>query len=409
MSSGVESPWAFFKNTFYRFCFGLGLATMSYYSFAGVKAWIDERSERSSKSSNGGFQEKVDSLTAGGAGTESSVRMTQFPLSLPSAIPLPSGAPKAQIAAGDAAVLPVNPDGQASLSPSPAATPDPALAAGAENAPNPENGEVLPNGGMEMPLPYAYPYAFDPGVNGGASGEESSASKKSDSQSSGNSLPAGLEPMSMVGAAVPGLFNNQNAGASNSQSAPNAPTQLLPSDLPFLTTGLQAVFASAPVGVNGGQASIHTSRWTPNEGLAPEVKFSIVGSNVNALTFQVGVNLQGTDGTYSLKSGVGSAVTVSARNEYRSAQLFRVFEFRLSNISVRAGAGEILRQVHVTLSFEAGSAANPVVGADSMISFVRTQVSMVPTPWNFNSPAASTDTPVIADQVNYSMPIERLP
>ena len=132
-----------------------------------------------------------------------------------------------------------------------------------------------------------------------------------------------------------------------------------------------------------------------------------MGSNVNALTFQVGVNLQSANGTYALHSGVGSAVTVNARNEYRSAQLFRVFEFRLSNISVRAG--EILRQVHVTLSFEAGSASNPAVGADSMISFVRTQVSMIPTPWNFNSPAASTDTPVIADQVNYSMPIERLP
>jgi hypothetical protein len=104
---------------------------------------------------------------------------------------------------------------------------------------------------------------------------------------------------------------------------------------------------------------------------------------------------------------VGSVITVNARNEYRSAQLFRVFEFRLSNISVRAG--EILRQVHVTLSFEAGSAANPVLGTDSMISFVRTQVSMVSSPWNFNSPSASTDPVVIADQVNYSMPIERLP
>jgi hypothetical protein len=72
-------------------------------------------------------------------------------------------------------------------------------------------------------------------------------------------------------------------------------------------------------------------------------------------------------------------------------------------------AGEILRQVHVTLSFQAGSASNPVVGADSVISFVRTQVSMVSTPWNPNAPAASSDPVVTADQVNYAMPIERLP
>jgi hypothetical protein len=157
----------------------------------------------------------------------------------------------------------------------------------------------------------------------------------------------------------------------------------------------------------GSQSTVQTSRWTPNEGLSPEVKFSIVGSSVNALTFQVGVNLQNANSTYALHTGVGSAVTVSARNEYRSAQLFRVFEFRLSNISVRAG--EILRQVHVTLSFEAGSAANPVVGADSVISFVRTQVSMVSSPWNFNAPAANSDPVVTADQVSYSMPIERLP
>jgi hypothetical protein len=172
---------------------------------------------------------------------------------------------------------------------------------------------------------------------------------------------------------------------------------------------MKAVFSGGPVGVNsnGSQSTVHTSRWTPNEGLDPEVKFAIVGSNVNSLTFQVGVNLQSVTSTYALHTGVGSAVTVSARNEYRSAQLFRVFEFRLSNISVRAG--EILRQVHVTLSFEAGSASNPVVGADSVISFVRTQVSMVSTPWNPNAPAASSDPVVTADQVNYAMPIERLP
>jgi hypothetical protein len=407
MSSGVLSPWAFFKSTLYKFCFGLGLATLSYYSFAGVKSWIDERHERAEKNPGVGFQEKINALTTAGSGSESAIQMTQFPMSLPQAIPLPSaGASPVQNPAGDLAVLPAGADG----APSVTATPDPALAAANEAAPNPEAGDVVPNGAMEMPPPYAIPYVYDPGLSGSESGEESGSSKKADSSdgaSSANS-PSSAGNESYYGASVPGIFSPQSSNNYVQSSQANS-NQLQPSDLPFLTAGLQAVFSGGPVGVNsnGGQSTVHTSRWTPNEGLAPEVKFAIVGSNVNSLTFQVGVNLQSANGTYALHTGVGSVITVNARNEYRSAQLFRVFEFRLSNISVRAG--EILRQVHVTLSFEAGSAANPVLGTDSMISFVRTQVSMVSSPWNFNSPSASTDPVVIADQVNYSMPIERLP
>ncbi len=410
MSSGVMSPWAFFKSTVTKFCFGLGLATLSYYSFAEVKSWIDERHENAAKNRGTGLQEKINALTEGGAGSDPSVQMTGFPLTAPNAIPLPSVSNPQQSATGDVSVVAAGPEGIPSVNASPAASPDPAAAGAMESAQNPDNGEVVPNGGMEMTAPYAFPYAYDPGFVSGDPGLESSESGKGESPglSQGSGAATGGASESFQGAAAPGMF----APRSNAQSSGSAPVnsnRIQPQDLPFLTTGLKAVFNAQPVGVisGGTQSTVHTSRWTPSEGLSPDLKFAIVGSNVNALTFQVGVNLQNASQTYALHTGVGSAVTASARNEFRNGQMFRVFEFRLSNISVRAG--EVLRQIYVVLSFEAGSSANPVLGADSMISFVRTQVQMVSTPWNFNAPAANTDPVVTADQVNYSMPIERLP
>lgn len=411
MSSGVMSPWAFFKTTLYKFCFGLGLATLSYYSFAEVKSWIDERKDRAEKQPGVGFQEKINALTSGGSGSDSSIKMTQFPYSYPSSIPHPSSAPQIQNPNGDVSVLSAGPEGLPSVNATPSATPDPAQASGVESAANPAGleGEVVPNGAMDMGHPYAIPYLYDPGLGASDSIEDSDSQKKSDSSGGVSGNPtAGVGGESFQGAAAPGVFSPQTS-SMGAQSVQMNSNQLLPSDLPFLTTGLRAVFTAEniPVNSSGNSFTVHTSRWSPNEGLDPEVALSIVGSNVNALTFQVGIKLQGLTGSYTTYPGSGSAVTMSARNEYRNGTLFRVFEFRLNTITVRPG--DFLRQVYITLSFDAGSAANPVVGTDSTISFVRTQVQMVNDPWDFNLHAASTGTPVSADQVSYSLPIERRP
>jgi|GEM_PF-6943286 len=410
MSSQFASPWAFVKSTFVKFCFGLGLASLSYYSFAEVKAWIDGRQAAAAKNRGVGLQEKINALNDVGSGSGSAVGMTQFPLSLPEAVPLATSSPSAPSSAGDVSVFPANSD----PTPAPSASPDPGApavaAAGNESSPNPGNeGDVMPNGGMDMPVPYAIPYVYDPGsYESGPSAalEDKKPESAGSGISGGNSAGSSSEPIQ--GVLSPQTYGN--AGVNTSASPPSSSsTQLRPQDLAFLTTGLRAMFTAGTVGVNsaGGTASVHTSRWTPNEGLKSELTFSINGSNVSSLIFQVGVNLQGVDGNYTLHVGSGGVITATARNEYRSGQLFRVFDFQISNITIRPG--EVLRQIHVTLAFDAASSGNPVVAADSTITFVRTAVPMVQTPWSFNAPAANTDPIVTADQVNYSMSIERLP
>ncbi len=408
------SLWAYFKSLVYKFCFGLGLATISYFSFVQVKGWIDGAGARDS-ANVGGLQEKVLALNGSDEAVPSpSPEMKSYGLQFQSGPPVPAPVAAGPLVQNQDSANGLNAAAQASPSPSPGAE---ALANDGSLPPEAQNSD--------MPQ-YAMPYGFDPSMqngmvnpNGGGDGNSGPAFSGSDS-AAGNT-GNGLQNGQSIGMIQNPNLSGSNSGSGYSSHSNNSGSSLNSQDLSLLTMGLKGVHSdsservSGPIYTNGTQSGsanqtlVQTSRWTASEGLSPDVAFAITGASASSLNFHVALKLQAVSGAYQTFVMNTGPRSIEVHSEFRAGHPFRVFDFQLGNLSV--SAGEVLRQVSLRISFDLSSPSNPQVGTDSVLSFLRTSVQTFQTPWNFNTPSAlpSSDPVIVADQLNYVVNIEKSP
>ena len=412
------SLWAYFKSLVYKFCFGLGLATISYFSFVQVKGWIDGAGARDS-ANVGGLQEKVLALNGADETLPSPApEMKSYGLQFQSGPPVPAPGVAGPMAQGQDSGNGLNAAAQASPSPSPGAD-------------APANDGSLPpeNQNSEMPQ-YAMPYGFDPSLqngmpnpNGGGEGNLGPAFSGNEPSGGnpGNGQLNGQSNGQSIGMIQNPISAGSNSGSGYSPNSNNSGSSLNSQDLSLLTMALKGMHSdsservSGPIYTNGTQTGsanqtvVQSSRWTATEGLSPDVAFAITGTSASSLNFHVALKLQAASGTYQTFVMNTGPRSVEVRTDFRAGHPFRVFDFQLANLSVRSG--EVLRQVSLRLTFDLSSPSNPQVGTDSVLSFLRTSVQSFQTPWNFNSPSAlpTSDPVIVADQLTYVVNIEKSP
>jgi hypothetical protein len=153
--------------------------------------------------------------------------------------------------------------------------------------------------------------------------------------------------------------------------------------------------------------SIHTSRYSSNEGLASDVSFSITGSSAGNLMLHMGIKLQDANSAYQTLSLTSALSDVGVRTEVRSGHAIRIFDIKVPILVVRGS--EQLQKVQIVIAFDVANPDAPVLLSESSVSFSRKSVKLVPLAWNFAapSPVASNEPVMIADEIPYSMSIEK--
>lgn len=152
---------------------------------------------------------------------------------------------------------------------------------------------------------------------------------------------------------------------------------------------------------------VHTSRYGLNEGLHEQASVSFSGSNVGALELSLTLRIQDTEGKDSTLSGSVRAIEVRVKTEAREGRNLRVVEVKTGDFEVRPG--DRLRKVHARIVWDVSNADEPVLLPESSVSFARKSVATSTLPWNFAAPSAvgPTDPAIIADEIGYSMSIEK--
>jgi hypothetical protein len=181
--------------------------------------------------------------------------------------------------------------------------------------------------------------------------------------------------------------------------------------VPDQTVNVSGLFCGN--GLNGRGCSperrmmIHTSRFSLNEGLHEQALVSFSGSNAGNLEFSVSLRIQDASGKDSTLTGTVRVSEVRVRQESREGRQVRVLDMKAPDIEIRQG--DRLRKVQIRIVLDGAPGEDLSVLPESSISFVRKSVTSSPLTWNFAAPApvASSDPALIADEIPYSMSIEK--
>lgn len=394
------------KWIFYRFCFFLGLGTATYCSYAQVTSWMNPPAQPHH---------------AGSAPAAA------FPPAWSSSLPFPPMAPAIaqqnlthEPSTHSAATL----TSQAlAVAPSPSSTP--------EASPTPDataQGEAVPQDGFGPvatvePLPaFMNPEAWMAFHQQGLRAPAQEAAARTEgpvpsvaTSAQGMMLPSGealaTNPSApSVGPSGVGSSPSGQSGLLGTQDfvALQAPLQGL---VPDQTVNVSGLFCGN--GLNGRGCSperrmmIHTSRFSLNEGLHEQALVSFSGSNAGNLEFSVSLRIQDASGKDSTLTGTVRVSEVRVRQESREGRQVRVLDMKAPDIEIRQG--DRLRKVQIRIVLDGAPGEDLSVLPESSISFVRKSVTSSPLTWNFAAPApvASSDPALIADEIPYSMSIEK--
>jgi hypothetical protein len=391
------------KWIFYRFCFFLGLATATYCSYAQVTSWMNPPSSLPAQA------------------------QAPAPNGFPAALPFPS-LPVVTPEKAVSAPAPVLTQQALALAPSPTSTP--------EASPTPEataQAEVAPQEGFAPlataePLPaFMNPEAWMAMVQQGLRAPAQEAPARSETatpsapvQAQGMMLPASDAAAGTSGSAGPGPSGS--GGSASWSSSGGAASVLGAQDLSALHVPLQGLVPDQEVNVSGlycgnglqgrgctpeRRMLVHTSRFSLNEGLHEQAMVSFSGSNAGNLEFSLSLRIQDASGKDSTLTGTVRVNEVRVRQESREGRTLRVVEMKAPDIEIRQG--ERLRKVQIRIVMDAANGEEPSVLPESSISFVRKSVATSPLTWNFAAPApvSSSDPALIADEITYSMSIEK--
>jgi hypothetical protein len=398
------------KWVFYRFCFFLGLATATYCSYAQVTSWM-----------NPAPKSEVSSVHPAAAFAPAWTSSQPFP-------PIPveqhptheKSVPSTPVLTSQALAVAPSPSATPEVSPTPEAT------AQGEGA-SPEGfGPIA----TVEPLPaFMNPEAWMAFQQQGlrAPAQEPSARTEAPVSSGSASAQGMLLPSADALAGNAGASSNGpsggGAGVSGFGFSPSGQTGLLGAqDFAALQSPLQGLLPDQTVTVSGlfcgnglhgrgcnaeRRMMVHTSRFSLNEGLHEQALVSFSGSNAGNLEFSVSLRIQDASGKDSTLSGTVRVSEVRVRQETREGRQIRVLEMKAPDIEIRQG--DRLRKVMIRVVLDGAPGEDLTVLPESSISFVRKSVTTSPLTWNFAAPApvASGDPALIADEIPYSMSIEK--
>lgn len=397
------------KWIFYRFCFFLGLATATYCSYAQVSSWMHP-------SAPAVVAPQALAPVQGFVPTQAFA-----PTFLPSFQQAPSVEKAAPVLTSQALAVAPSPSATPEASPTPEATaqgdavPQEGFGpiATAEPLPafmNPESWMALYQQGLRAP-------AQESPVRGDSQAAPASA------QAQGMMLPSAGSSGTSDSSGPSSGGSGGSGGSSGSWSSPSGQAGLLGSqDLAALQAPLQGLVPDQEVTVaglycgNGLQGRgcsperrmlVHTSRFSLNEGLHEQAMVSFSGSNAGNLELSLSLRIQDASGKDSTLTGTVRVNEVRVRQESREGRTVRVIEMKAPDVEIRTG--ERLRKVQIRIVMDGASGEDLSVLPESSITFVRKSVATSPLTWNFAAPApvASGDPALIADEISYSMSIEK--
>ncbi len=397
--NGQDNQFSF-KDFFYRFCFFLGLGTAAYCSYAQVKTWVKDEAPIQTTQA---LKERVQMSESSSA----------FAQALPNVAPMES-------AHAAPAVAPTSLIPEASL-----------VKSDASPSPSPATTEALPAAdASQAPMAYVepLPYAFNPEYPA----QMMRAPAQEESHSAMNPASAPSAPVAVGQGSLLNTGDKQNSvnGSSSSvytgssvSAASGLASQLNSGDMVLLNSSMKGSLPDQTVTVSGlycgggsqmgsgcsheNHFSIHTSRYSSNEGLASDASFSITGSSAGNLMLHMGIKLQDSNSAYQTLSLTSALSDVSVRTEVRSGHAIRIFDIKVPTLVVRGN--EQLQKVQIVIAFDVANPDAPVLLSESSVSFSRKSVKLVPLAWNFAapSPVASNEPVMIADEIPYSMSIEK--
>jgi hypothetical protein len=402
----VENPFSL-KVLFYRFCFFLGLGTATYCSYAQVSAWVNPVKPGSAPGT-------LVSVSDGSV-------LSQAPIFAPffsSPVQAPASEVKMVSSGLSVAAATASPSATPEVSPTPAEA-----QAGAEGGPAIEaplaTGEPLPN---YLNSAYGYPVPQaglrGPAQEGRSADAPNAASAPAPVQAQGMFL---TPPARDGGSSGSGGFSGLS-GSTGGTSSSTTVSVLSAQDLSALSTPLFGLLPDQEVTVSGlfcasglqgrgcsheGRMTVHTSRFTLGEGLHEQATVSFSGSGVSDLELAVSLKIQDVSGKDSTLSASVRVSEVRVRNETREGKSVRVLELKTPDIEIRPG--DHLRKVVARIVLDSSSPGEVLFSPESSLSFSRKAVATSPLVWNFQAPhpVSPTDPALIADEINYSMSIEK--
>lgn len=408
----------FLKNFFYKLCFCVGLGTMGYHSFASVSHWIVGEPVASVSP----LESKVHSILkqpnlSGIAGA-----LTERPVSekvVEKIVYLPAKTqaldPAAAQAKGtDPTVAPLGTIdaalASASPSPSPGATP-------ADGDPNAEgqlaDGQVLPPSAV---FPYAY-MPIDPNAQATA---QSAALADSNVQTPpfAGTVGTGVAANESNNASTSGSTVVSSGYYNNGSSAVTA--SLASSDIALLSQSMKGLLLDKSETVSGKQcstaaptnctpvnsASVYPLRWDQTDGLVSAAGFSVKASSATSVQFNLSLSIQDNNLNTQSYSASTTASQISAHTEVRNGKSYRYLSFSIPDMTLSSSKGT-LTSVQATLVYDLSTSS---LTSDSSMGFSRKQVNTITLDWDSSpnrNPAGTSDTFINADQINYTMDIEK--
>lgn len=394
--------FTFAKGFVYKFCFCLGLGTATYYSYGQVQKWVHHDEVK-----------VIENVVEKHVTRENTVYDQQSPQEFSYEQPV--------VAAPLTAV-----EDQKAIEPPPAVA---ATEEKKEEEKKDENGEKKDEnaeevaGGVMMNQPQAYPMAYSP-----QSGPAPASTERTAEAPETQNIP--LLPNALPTPSSSGGITSTSSGSSGFIPTPGA---LDANDIAALIAPMKASFDDQMYETNGllcvvgghncerkNHVPVHSLRWGQTEGLKKDVKFTIKSAGATSLEFNFEFKIQNM-------GLVEENISVSARPietlVSRDAKNNRVIEFRFPDLTVR---GEVISHVQATMVYEV-TANGLVLSNESVLSFSRAKVDTLVTKWEplageptigtpiaveqtelaRRVPAAQTGVFLIADELDFSMSIEK--
>ena len=214
-----------------------------------------------------------------------------------------------------------------------------------------------------------------------------------------------------------------SASGSSSSGTP-ASDPLSSQDILWLSAPLQAAFSVQTPSVTGmlcnqsgagsacsrSTATLSTSRWDISNGLETAATFAISGAGTS-VTLNVGFSIQDVNLTAKSFSLSLHPSHVQVSNQVKSGVNYREYQLHFEDVTL--SNGEAITQLQATLVYQVHGQTAVLSTPDSGFSFGRKNVTTVVTAWDPTSPTrapAQDSTPyVIADEVQFSMSLQKSP
>lgn len=404
--------FTFAKGFIYKFCFCLGLGTATYYSYGTVQKWaahdevkvVENVVEKHVTRENLVYDDAYAPQEISYEQAESAPLMAEIASELK--------VPEAPVAAVEEKKEEEKKD--------------------EENGEKKEENQDEVAGGIIVPN-QNYPMAYAP--QGPAPASAPSAPNADQSYAPEIPLLPNALPSPTPSSGSTSTYNN----TGSSGYAPSVGA-LDSNDIVALISPLKATFDDQTNKANGllctivegrnncerlNHVDIHSLRWGMIEGLKKEVTFTIKSIGGTSVEFNFNFKIQNT----ALNE---ENVVISARpsdtlvhTQTKDSKIYRVIEFKFPDLSVR---GESLKQVQAEMVYEV-TPSGLVLTNNSGLSFIRSKVQTLVTKWeplagepNSNpviadpiqvnqvsrrTPAAETGVFLIADELLFSMSIEK--